>query len=384
MICKYKIITLGCKLNYAESATIARALREQGMQPASKGEAAQKVVINSCAVTAESEHKTREMIRRAVRENPGAEIVVSGCYAKLREKEIMAIQGVSRVETQKSLTAYSTSGRTRSFLKVQDGCDFHCSYCTVWRARGASRNAPIADLVNSARAIAATGAREIVLTGVNIGDFGRTTGESFLDLLIALDKVEGVDRYRISSIEPNLLTDEIIAFCALSPKFMPHFHIPLQSGCNSILQVMGRRYTAQFFADKIDSIRAIMPNVFIGVDVIVGFPGETDDNFTDTMRLLQRVRPSFLHVFPYSARPDTPAAGMEGQVAPGVKKERAARLGALSEELLSEFTTKQQKAEHAILVEGRDKNGLLFGHTENYIRMEIEGGDQLINTIVKR
>ncbi|MEG0163544.1 MAG: tRNA (N(6)-L-threonylcarbamoyladenosine(37)-C(2))-methylthiotransferase MtaB, partial [Mucinivorans sp.] len=190
MICKYKIITLGCKLNYAESATIARALQEQGMQPASKGEAAQKVVINSCAVTAESEHKTREMIRRAVRENPGAEIVVSGCYAKLREKEIMAIQGVSRVETQKSLTAYSTSGRTRSFLKVQDGCDFHCSYCTVWRARGASRNAPIADLVNSARAIAATGAREIVLTGVNIGDFGRTTGESFLDLLIALDKVE--------------------------------------------------------------------------------------------------------------------------------------------------------------------------------------------------
>ncbi|MEG2494684.1 MAG: MiaB/RimO family radical SAM methylthiotransferase [Mucinivorans sp.] len=381
---RYKIYTLGCKLNYAESSTIARRLEGDGLVMAKSGQSADMVVINSCAVTLESEHKTRETIRRVVRENPDAEVIVTGCYAKLREAEIMAIAGVSRVVTQKELTAYSTAGRTRSFLKVQDGCDFHCTYCTVWRARGASRNAPIVELVAAAREIAASGAREIVLTGVNIGDFGRTTGESFLDLLMALEKVDGVERYRISSIEPNLLTDEVIAFCAHSPKFMPHYHIPLQSGSNEVLRRMGRRYTAEFFAAKIESIRHSTPDVFIGVDVIVGFPGETQAQFMETYNVLKTVRPAFLHVFPYSARPDTLAATLADQLDAKIKKERAAQLGALCVELLDEFTAASSGKTHSILIEGRAKNGKLFGHTENYIRQEIDGGDELINTIVRR
>lgn len=380
---RYKIHTLGCKLNYAESSTLGRRFEEQGYIRAMRGEVADLVVINSCAVTGESERKARELIRRAVRENEGAELVVTGCYAKLREAEIMAIRGVSRVESVKSLRSYSSGERTRSFLKVQDGCDYHCSYCTVWRARGESRSAPIEDVVGDAREIARKGVCEIVLTGVNIGDFGRKTGETFLDLLVALDQVEGIERYRISSIEPNLLTDDIIAFCATSAKFMPHFHIPLQSGCDSILKRMRRRYTSEFFASKVSAVRQQIPDVFIGVDVIVGFPGETDGDFQQTYRFLESISPSFLHVFPYSKRPNTTAAQFEGQVDPKIKKERVTRLQALSDRFLSDFTEAQKGKRQSILIEGRAKNGKLFGHTQNYIRVEMDGGDELINTIVE-
>ncbi|MFI3299377.1 MAG: MiaB/RimO family radical SAM methylthiotransferase [Rikenellaceae bacterium] len=380
----YKIYTLGCKLNYAESSTIARSMDEGGMRRAQRGEIANKVVVNSCAVTAQSEKKTRELIRRVVRENPNAEVVVTGCYAKLREPEILNIKGVTAVQTTKAITAWSYGERTRSFLKVQDGCNYHCTYCTVWRARGISRNAPIAEVVEQAEQIASRGVKEIVLTGVNTGDFGRSTGESFLELLYALEAVDGIERYRISSIEPNLLTQEIIEFCASSQKFMPHFHLPLQSGSNRILGGMGRRYNAQMFIDKVDAVRALIPNVFIGVDVIVGFPSESEQDFSDTVEVLKRVGATFLHVFPYSQRPDTLAAEMVEQIPEPIKKERVATLNKLSDELLSDFTERELSKPQEVLVEGRARSGKLFGHTANYIRVELdEGDDSLIGKVVR-
>ncbi len=378
----YKIYTLGCKLNFAESSTIARKLEQQGFLRSVRGETASRVVINSCAVTAQSEKKARELIRRVVRENPNSEVIVTGCYAKLRADEIKAIEGVTRVDTVKELTSYSLAERTRSFLKVQDGCDYHCTYCTVWRARGKSRNAPIADIVAQTEQIAATGVKEIVLTGVNIGDFGRSTDDTFFDLIKELDRVGGIERYRISSIEPNLLTEDILRFCSESQKFMPHYHIPLQSGCDSVLRAMGRRYTTDEFERKIELVRTYTPNVFIGVDVIVGFPGESDEDFEQTYSLLERVRPSFLHIFPYSQRPGTKADRMEGQVSAIVKKERAARLKELSDRLLAEFTAKNENAPHKILVEGTTKEGKLFGHTENYLRVEFDGDKSTIGSVV--
>lgn len=401
---KYRIHTLGCKLNYAESSTIARGLERRGYHKAETGEVANLVIINSCSVTSEADRKAREVIRRAVRENPQAEVVVTGCYAKLKADEIAMIEGVTRVESDKSILlatsspspaprpksqvpffpSYSLGERTRSFLKVQDGCDYHCSYCTVWRARGESRNAPVADIVAAAREIADTGAREIVLTGVNIGDFGRSTEETFFELIQALAGVEKIDRYRISSIEPNLLTNEIIEFCAANEKFMPHFHIPLQSGCDSVLRKMGRRYTTDFFATKIAYVRSLIPHAFIGIDVIVGFPGETDDDFKTTLTFLKDIRPSYLHIFPYSARDNTMAAAMVDQVPGAIKKQRMAQLEALNETLQSEFAGRELQRSHLVLVEGRDKaTGRLFGHTENYLRVEIDGHDELINSIIE-
>lgn len=415
----YKIYTLGCKLNYAESSTIARRLEIAGFTQAARGAAAGVVIINSCSVTAQADHKARELIRRAVRENPAARVAVTGCYAKLKAGEIAEINGVSVVEADKSkllaliigetgvsekgtsengtsekgrsengtkqsfFASYSTGERVRSFLKIQDGCNYHCTYCTVWKARGESRNAPAADIVNSAREIAAAGVKEIVLTGVNIGDFGKSTGETFLDLLTALDCIEGIERYRISSIEPNLLTEPIIAFCAASSKFMPHFHIPLQSGSDNILKRMGRRYTSADFAAKIAAIRTLIPDVFIGVDVIVGFPGESDADFEATYNLLANLEPSYLHIFPYSPRANTTAAGMEGQIAPSVKKARAARLEQLNKDLQAQFYKRERGKPHKILVEGRDKkSGRLFGHSANFLRLEFHGHDSLIGTIV--
>ncbi len=375
---KYKVYTLGCKLNYAESSSISRSLEGKNLERAQKGEVADVVVINSCAVTAQSEKKTRELIRRAVRENGGAEVIVTGCYAKLRSEEILSIEGVSAVQKTKELTAFSLGERTRSFLKVQDGCDYHCTYCTVWRARGESRNARIEEIVAQGERIAAAGVREIVLTGVNIGDFGRSTGNRLYELLVALERVEGISRYRISSIEPNLLTGEIIEFCAGSEKFMPHFHIPLQSGCDSVLRRMGRRYTSERFREKVEAVRASMPSAFIGVDVIVGFPGESDEDFEVTYSFLENLAPSFLHIFPYSVRPNTVAADMDGHVAEPKKKERVARLSELSDRLLSSFREKHLSQRELVLVEGRGSNGLLFGHTEHYLRVEFEGADALI------
>ncbi|MFI3287838.1 MAG: MiaB/RimO family radical SAM methylthiotransferase [Rikenellaceae bacterium] len=383
---KYKVYTLGCKLNYAESSSISRSLEGKNLERAEKGEVADVVVINSCAVTAQSEKKTRELIRRAVRGNNGAEVIVTGCYAKLRSEEILSIEGVSAVQKTKELTAFSLGERTRSFLKVQDGCDYHCTYCTVWRARGESRNAPIEEIVAQGERIAAAGVREIVLTGVNIGDFGRSTGNRLYELLVALERIEGISRYRISSIEPNLLTDEIIEFCADSKKFMPHFHIPLQSGCDSVLRRMGRRYTSERFREKVEAVRALMPSAFIGVDVIVGFPGESDEDFEVTYSFLENLAPSFLHIFPYSVRPNTVAADMDDHVAEPKKKERVARLSELSDRLLVSFREKHLSEKELVLVEGRGSNGLLFGHTEHYLRVEFEGEDTLIGdmTFVSR
>lgn len=273
--------------------------------------------------------------------------------------------------------------RTRSFLKVQDGCDYRCSYCTIHYARGSSRNAPIAAIVEQAREIAARGVKEIVITGVNTGDFGRTTGESFLELLRALDGVPGIERYRISSIEPNLLTDGIIAFCAASQKFQPHFHIPLQSGSDRILGLMRRRYTTARFADRIAKVREAMPGAFIGIDVIVGFPGETDEDFAATRAFLERIRPSQLHVFPYSVRPGTPAAEMPGRVAPKIAAGRAAALGELSETLLEEFTARFTGTEAEVLWEADRRGDMMSGFTGNYLKVTTPYDLSLVNTITK-
>jgi len=344
--------TLGCKLNFSESSTLAREFERGGFVRVAPDAEADICIINSCSVTEHADKKCRNLIRKLHRRNPGAIIAVTGCYAQLKPQEIAAIEGVGIVLSNndkgmlykrvvelsgkgraqiyscdtESLTsffaAFSSGDRTRAFLKVQDGCDYKCAYCTIHYARGGSRNMPIADLVAEARQIAAAGQKEIVITGINTGDFGRTTGERFIDLLRALNEVEGIERYRISSIEPNLLTDEIIAFCAASPKFQHHFHIPLQSGSDKILGLMRRRYTTARFADRIAAVRALMPDAFIGIDVIVGFPGETEEDFRTTYDFLEGLKPAFLHIFPFSERPGTHPARrhdvrLYGQLPPG-------------------------------------------------------------------
>lgn len=346
---KVSFHTLGCKLNFSETSTIARQFEEGGYATVRHAAEADICVVNTCAVTEHAEKKCRNLIRRLHREAPQAIIAVTGCYAQLRPEELAAIEGVDLVlgnrdkgtlfdrvaalggksgariyscdtaELTNFFAAFSTGERTRAFLKVQDGCDYKCSYCTIHYARGASRNMPVADLVQEAERIAASGRKEIVITGINTGDFGRTTGERFADLLTALDRVAGIERYRISSIEPNLLTDDIIGFCAASAKFQPHFHIPLQSGSDRILGLMRRRYRAETFRNRIETVRSSMPDAFIGVDVIVGFPGETDEDFRQTYDLLESLAPAYLHVFPFSERPGTPAADMPGRVRDDVK-----------------------------------------------------------------
>ena len=404
--------TLGCKLNFSETSTIARELEEAGIVRAERGESADIYVINSCSVTEHADKKCRNLIRRINRQNPDAIVAVTGCYAQLKPQEIAAIPGVDLVignngkgslservrqiahkgkssvytcdteELTSFFAAFSSGDRTRAFLKVQDGCDYRCTYCTIPLARGKSRNLPIADAVTEARKIAAQGQKEIVLTGINTGDFGRTTGESFLDLLRALDGVEGIERYRISSIEPNLLTDEIVAFTAASDKFQPHFHIPLQSGCDRILALMKRRYHTALFADRIAAVRRVMPDVFFGIDVIVGFPGETDEDFEATYRFLESVAPAFLHVFPYSVRPNTPAADMPGKVAPAVADGRVGRLTELSGRLHRAFSERQVGQTARVLFESTQKGGLMFGYTENYLRVEMPYRRERINRIV--
>jgi threonylcarbamoyladenosine tRNA methylthiotransferase MtaB len=279
--------------------------------------------------------------------------------------------------------AYSSGDRTRSFLKVQDGCDYKCAYCTIHYARGSSRNIAISDIVREAEEIVAAGQKEIVITGINTGDFGRTTGESFIDLLRALDAVDGVERYRISSIEPNLITDEIIEFCAASPKFMPHFHIPLQSGSTHILGLMRRRYTAERYRERIAKIRSLMPDAFLGVDVIVGFPGEGEEQFMETYRLLEEVGASFLHIFPFSERPGTPAVTMPNKVQPRISTERVSRLEELSTKLYNSFASKYIGTERDVLFESTDHNGLMYGYTDNYLRVSAPYDTAMINRICR-
>lgn len=388
-------LTLGCKLNFAETATYEREFVSAGHTVVDWREKADIYVINTCTVTDTSDSKSRNLIRKVHRINPDARIVVTGCSAQLRREAISRIEGVTHVfgATEKGqltasvlglpipersgfFPAYSTPGeRTRAFLKVQDGCNNYCAYCTVPYARGESRNQPVCSIVREAREIAAAGAREIVLTGVNTGDFGRSTGETFLDLCKALNEVEGIERYRISSIEPNLLTDEMIDWIASGTKFLPHFHIPLQAGCDELLSAMGRHYDTAFFKEKIGYIRKAMERpgkarVFFGIDLMAGLPGETDELFERGLHFLEELRPAFIHIFPYSRRPGTPAWSMPGQVDASVKAERVKRLEELCGKLHSEFIEANRGLPEKVLFESRERGGMMSGFTGNYIRIE--------------
>ena len=406
-------ITLGCKLNYAETSTYERALLKEGFEAVSWTKGADVFLVNTCTVTEHSDKKSRNIIRKLHRQNPDSLIFVTGCYAQLKKAEIEAIEGVTAVfgATEKSqivpsilakvrdqeycpegagrfFPAYSSGERTRSFLKVQDGCDYKCHYCTVPYARGESRNIPIAEIIPQAEAIAAEGIKEIVLTGVNTGDFGRSTGETFFDLIRELDKVEGIERYRISSIEPNLLTEEMIDWITSGTKFLPHYHIPLQSGCDTILREMGRRYDTAAFAHKIQYIRERTevpggPKVFFGIDVIVGFPGETDELFMETYTFLRDVvRPAFIHIFPYSRRAGTPAAERKDQVQDCKKTLRVQMLEELSAQLHAEFLESNKGVSEQVLFESTDRKGMMEGYTGNYIRISRPFDSALIGKIV--
>ena len=480
---KIAFLTLGCKLNYAETSTYQRGFEQAGLEVVPWQQAADIYLINTCSVTATSDSKSRNLIRKVHRINPAARIVVTGCSAQLRRAEIESIDGVWRVfgsaeksqvvpETLKSLYgsegegaplltaslrfgptadavpplmvprvaqvlrgapspsnqsnhsatseqsrlsataeagmersgigrpgaagdgtgaeppsifgAYGAGDRTRAFLKVQDGCDNHCLYCTVPLARGNSRNLPICECVRMAEEIAATGIKEVVITGVNTGDFGKTTGESFLDLLKALNAVQGIERYRISSIEPNLLGDGIIDWIASGTKIQPHFHIPLQTGCDELLSAMGRRYDTAFFESKISTLRRKLGDgVFIGIDVMVGLPGETDELFARTTAFLEKLRPAFIHVFPYSRRPGTPAASMGGQVSEQVKKQRVAVLEALCSRLHEEFVSSQKGTRVQVLFESKEKGGTMSGYSGNYIRVTRPYDPSLVGQITE-
>lgn len=404
--------TLGCKLNFSETSTVGKILKEAGVRTAKKGEVADICIINTCSVTDMADKKCRQIIHRLVKENPGAFVVVTGCYAQLKPEQVASIEGVDLVlgaEQKGDLVNYlgslqkhehgeiftsatnnirsfspscSRGDRTRYFLKVQDGCDYFCSYCTIPFARGRSRNGKIADLVEQARQVAAEGGKEIVLTGVNIGDFGKSTGETFFDLVKSLDEVEGIERYRISSIEPNLLTDEVIDFVAQSRAFMPHFHIPLQSGCDEVLKLMRRRYDTALFANKIKKIKEVMPHAFIGVDVIVGTRGETEAYFEKAYQFIESLDVTQLHVFSYSERPGTQALKIDYVVSPEEKHRRSQRLLALSDEKTKNFYRQFIGKEAKVLMEKSKAGVPMHGFTDNYIRIETEHNDELDNCLV--
>lgn len=402
--------TLGCKLNFAETSTIGKVLSEQGVRKVRPGENADICVINTCSVTELADKKCRQAIRRISKQHPNAFVVVTGCYAQLKPEEVAHIEGVDLVlgaeqkldilyylndlhktdadgeihtSASKDIRTFtpscSTDDRTRHFLKVQDGCDYFCSYCTIPFARGRSRNGSIESLVKQAEEVAAQGGKEIVLTGVNIGDFGKTTGETFIDLIRALDEVEGIERYRISSIEPNLITDEAIDFVAGSKRFAPHFHIPLQSGSDDVLKLMRRRYDTALFRHKIEKIKSILPDAFIGVDVIVGTRGETDAYFEDARRFIESLDVTQLHVFSYSERPGTQALKIDYVVDPKVKHTRSQILLDLSEKKLQAFYEAHIGREAKVLFEHTKKDGMMHGFTENYIKVETPYDASLIN-----
>ena len=407
---KAAFFTLGCKLNFAETSTVAQQLMRYGVTKATKDEVADLVVVNTCSVTEVADHKCRQAIHRLVKQHPGAFVVVTGCYAQLKPQEIIDTDGVDLVlgsEQKASIIPAILNGmtgahtaktadirsfapscsrgdRTRYFLKVQDGCNYYCTYCTIPMARGRSRNGSIASMVEQALQVAQEGGKEIVITGVNIGDFGRTTGETFFDLVKALDQVEGIERYRISSIEPNLLTDEIIEYCAQSRAFMPHFHIPLQSGCDEVLKLMHRKYDTAFFAHKIEKIRSVMPDAFVGVDVIVGTRGETPEYFDKAYDFMQRVDVSQYHVFSYSERAGTKALEIPHVVTPQEKHDRSQRVLALSAQKTHDFyarfigTTRPVLLEHA-----SSRKPFMNGFTDNYIRVEVPNHPLLDNQIVQ-
>lgn len=430
---KASYITLGCKLNYAETSTYERSFIKAGYESVPWNSKADLYIINTCSVTEHADRKSRNIIRKIHRTAPEATIVVTGCYAQLKRQEVEALEGVSLVfgaDEKSSLVkrtldlidgkasagpaeneyrtmpsdsatfaAYSSGEeRTRSFLKVQDGCDNFCAYCTVPFARGRSRSISIDTAVSEAEKIAAAGVKEIVLTGVNTGDFGRKSGESFLELLKRLNDVEGIERYRISSIEPNLLTEDIIDWIASGTKFQPHFHIPLQSGSDTVLKDVGRKYTTEFFAEKIDYIRSKMnpkpgdtypdgslkPSVFFGIDVIAGLPGETDELFQETYDFLKnRIRPAFIHIFPYSRRAGTRSAMRKDQVQDCVKTKRVEMLEGLCRSLNEEFIDSQKGVKEKVLFEESCTDGKMSGYTGNYIRVERNWDESLAGKLVE-
>ena len=398
--------TLGCKLNFSETSTFARLLSQMGITEAKEGDEVDLCLINTCSVTDVADHKCRQAIHRLVRKYPHAFVVVTGCFAQLEPEEVSAIEGVDLVlgsnekaslvdflsnawtgeakteslhrhftvktkEIKSFAPSCSRGNRTRFFLKVQDGCDYFCTYCTIPYARGFSRSPSIESLVEQAKNAALEGGKEIVLTGVNIGDFGKNTGESFLDLVKALDGIEGIERYRISSLEPDLISDELIRYCAGSRAFMPHFHIPLQSGSDEVLKMMHRRYDTQLFDHKIRLIKQLIPHAFIGVDVIVGMRGETAEHFEQTYRFLDSLDITQLHVFPYSERPGTAALKIEGRVDEKTKKQRSARLLALSEQKTHDFYQQYIGSRQLVLMEKAQRGRAMHGFTPNYIRVEL-------------
>lgn len=411
---KVAFYTLGCKLNFSETSAIGRQFNEAGFETVSFTDKADVYLINTCSVTDHADKKCRKVVKEALKHSPNAYIAIVGCYAQLKPKEISEIPGVDVVlgaaekfmiteyitdltkkektqifnqdisEAKDFISSYSFGERTRTFLKVQDGCDYTCTFCTIPLARGASRSDTISHVIEQANEIAKSGVKEIVLTGVNLGDFGIRDGireDKFYDLIQSLDHVEGIDRIRISSIEPNLLSNEIIEFVSQSKKFVPHFHIPLQSGCNKVLALMRRRYKRELYAERVAHIKNLMPNCCIGVDVIVGFPGETQEDFLETYNFLNELEVSYLHVFTYSERENTPAAEMKGVVPGSIRAERSKMLHILSEKKRRAFYETQVGISTEVLFEADQKNGFMHGFSRNYVKVKAPYDPLLINEI---
>ena len=402
--------TLGCKLNFSETATISRDFISHGFEKVDYRDEADIYILNTCSVTENADKEARKLIRQAKRRNPDSSVAVIGCYAQLKPNDIASITGVDMVlgaeekfnllnnldtldlngstkviqseidHVHKFTPSYSSGERTRAFLKVQDGCDYTCSFCTIPLARGKSRSDSIENTMKVAKEVAQTDTRELVLTGVNIGDFGKGTSKTFFDLIQQLDTLDGIDRIRISSIEPNLFTDEIIEFCATSQKFMPHFHVPLQSGSDKILGDMRRRYKRDLYKIRVEKIKSVLPDACIGVDVIVGFPGETKNDFLNTYNFLNELDISYLHVFTYSERPETDAVEMGKAVSKEKRAQRSKMLHILSDKKRRFFHDQFMNQRRPVLFENM-KNGKLLGHTDNYIQIQMEGTPDLINTI---
>ena len=405
--------TLGCKLNFAETSTLKRSFSAQGYEPVDFNNQADIYVINSCTVTGKADKKSKEAIKKARNQNPEARIIVIGCFAQLSPETLADIPGVDLIlgnhekyniiqylqkadvrktpkihthslhETNAFHPAYSLGDRTRSFLKIQDGCDYRCAYCTIPKARGESRNTGIESILEQARNIAKNKVKEIILTGVNLGDFGKSNGEPLPELLFQLEQIPGIERYRISSIEPNLLSDEIIHFISRSEKFLPHFHIPLQSGSDAMLAKMKRRYNRAFFENKIQKIKQRIPHAFIGVDVITGFPGENTRLFEETHEFIKKLDASYYHVFPYSDRPGTPSYEMHPKIMPETIKERSHRLQQVAQKKLWHFYRQHLQEEREVLLEKYNHHGNMFGFTDNYIKVVTQHSPEWAGKIKK-
>ncbi len=408
---KVALYTLGCKLNFSETSSIARMFQEEGFARVEFNEEPDVYVINTCSVTENADKKCKQLVKKALKINPDAFVAIIGCYAQLKPNEIALIPGVDMVlgasekfkivehfqnlekketatviaskikEVNEFIPSYSKGDRTRSFLKIQDGCDYFCTFCTIPLARGKSRNHSVEETVNVAKEVAKTAAKEVILTGVNIGDFGQGNKENFFELIQELDKIDGIERYRISSIEPNLLTNEIIEFVAKSNKFMPHFHIPLQSGSNKILKAMRRKYEKELYVERLTNIKALMPHACIGVDVIIGFPGETEEDFLETYNFLNELDVSYLHVFTYSERPNTTAIKMEGVVPKQERSKRSKMLHILSDKKKRFFYNQHLGKTYNVLFEAEQHDDFLNGFTDNYIKVKVPYTAELENQI---